>query len=198
MEPRFFADTRELRNWFQENHARLDQQWIGYYKKATGIPSIDWPGSVDVALCFGWIDGLRKTHDGKSYKVRFTPRRRGSNWSARNVARMEVLIKDGLVEAPGLAAFRARKPSDGAEGAGQRKQATLPAEYEAAIRAAPSAWRHLQGTTPSYRKQAAIWILSAKREETRLRRLDSLIRCSARGEPIPPLRWTVKRKRRAD
>lgn len=198
MGPRFFADTDELRDWFREHHARLDEQWIGYYKKATGIPSIDWPGSVDVALCFGWIDGIRKTHDGKSYKVRFTPRRRGSNWSARNIARMEALIKAGLVEEAGLAAFQARKPTDQFAAAHERREITLPDEYEAAIRADSAAWSHLQGTSPSYRKQTAYWILSAKREETRLRRLDALIRCSARGEPVPPLRWTFKRKRRTD
>ena len=102
---RFFANAEELRDWFRGHHDKLDEQWIGFYKKHTGIPSIDWAQSVDVALCFGWIDGLRKSLGATSYKIRFTPRRAGSRWSRRNLSRMEALMAEGLVEEAGLAVF---------------------------------------------------------------------------------------------
>ena len=104
---RFFADADELKDWFRDHHDKLDEQWIGFYKKHTGIPSIDWAQSVDVALCFGWIDGLRKSLGATSYKIRFTPRREGSRWSKRNLSRMEALMAEGLVEEAGLAVFQA-------------------------------------------------------------------------------------------
>ncbi len=194
MTPRFFASADELRAWFHEHHGRLDEQWIGYYKKATGIPSIDWPESVDVALCFGWIDGLRKRHDEHSYKVRFTPRRAGSRWSARNLARMESLIAAGLAEEAGLAAYRARDP----EPPDNETAATeLPEDVLSRIREVPAAWQYFTGIRPSYRKQVAAWITSARKEETRKRRLETLIESCAQGLPIPPLRWLGDPRRRS-
>lgn len=195
MSPRFFANPQELRAWFRENHDRAQELWVGYYKKASGIPSIDWPQSVDAALCFGWIDGIRKRHSDNSYKVRFTPRRPNSNWSARNVARMQALIAEGLVEQAGLSAFKKRDPRTEASAARERRQAKLPSAYELRIKADRKAWQYLQSARPSYRKQVAFWILSAKKEETRIRRLEVLIASSRRGEPIPPLRWSTKGKR---
>ena len=196
--PRFFANPSELRQWFRENHDKADELWVGYYKKGSGIPSVDWPESVDAALCFGWIDGIRKRLDEKSYKIRFTPRRARSNWSARNIARMEALIADGLVREAGLSAFRARVPKRQTAPAGKWKQAKLPRDYESRIRADRDAWHHFQSARPSYRKQVASWILSAKKEGTRLRRLEVLVECSKRGDPIPPLRWSEKRKQPSD
>ena len=183
---RFFANAEELRDWFRDHHDKLDEQWIGFYKKHTGIPSIDWAQSVDVALCFGWIDGLRKSLGATSYKIRFTPRRAGSRWSKRNVSRMEALVAEGLAEEAGLAVFRARDrymPDD------QTAAGALPASLEKRIRASPKAWGFFRATRLSYRKGASAWINSAKKEETRLRRLDQLIECCERGEPVPPLRW---------
>ena len=183
---RFFANAEELRDWFRDHHDKLDEQWIGFYKKHTGIPSIDWAQSVDVALCFGWIDGLRKSLGATSYKIRFTPRRAGSRWSKRNVSRMEALTAEGLAEEAGLAVFRARDrymPDD------QTAAGALPASLEKRIRASPKAWGFFRATRLSYRKGASAWINSAKKEETRLRRLDQLIECCERGEPVPPLRW---------
>ena len=110
----FFADASEMRAWFEARHGEFDELWLGMYKKAIGLPSVDWPEAVDVALCFGWIDGLKRTIDERSYKIRLTPRRRGSNWSDRNRARMRVLIKEGLVAEAGMAAWEARKPRDAA------------------------------------------------------------------------------------
>ena len=183
---RFFANAEELRDWFRDHHDKLDEQWIGFYKKHTGIPSIDWAQSVDVALCFGWIDGLRKSLSATSYKIRFTPRRAGSRWSKRNVSRMEALMAEGLVEEAGLAVFQARDTSLPDY---QTAARVLPASLEKRIRARPKAWDFFRATRLSYRKGASAWIISAKKEETRLRRLDRLIECCERGEPVPPLRW---------
>ena len=183
---RFFANAEELGDWFRDHHDKLDEQWIGFYKKHTGIPSIDWAQSVDVALCFGWIDGLRKSLGATSYKIRFTPRRAGSRWSKRNLSRMEALMAEGLVEEAGLAVFQARDtslPDD------QTAARALPASLEKRIRGRPRAWGFFRATRLSYRKGASAWINSAKKEETRLRRLDQLIECCERGEPVPPLSW---------
>lgn len=189
---RFFASVRDLRGWFREHHDKLDEQWIGYFKKDTGIPSIDWPQSVDVALCFGWIDGIRKRHDERSYKIRFTPRRSRSRWSARNLARMEALVADGLVEEAGLAAFRSRTT---ASPENETAATTLPPALESRVRANPEAWRYYQAARPSFRKQAATWVTSARKEKTRLGRLELLIESCAVGVPVPPLRWSDKAKR---
>ena len=183
---RFFANAEELRDWFRDHHDKLDEQWIGFYKKHTGIPSIDWAQSVDAALCFGWIDGLRKSLGATSYKIRFTPRRAGSRWSKRNLSRMEALMAEGLVEEVGLAVFQARDTSLPDY---QTAAMALPASLEKRIRARPKAWGFFRATRLSYRKGASAWIISAKKEETRLRRLDQLIECCERGEPVPPLRW---------
>ena len=192
---RFFANSEELREWFRDHHERLDEQWIGFYKKHTGIPSIDWAQSVDVALCFGWIDGLRKSLGAASYKIRFTPRRPDSRWSKRNVRRMEALMAEGLVEEAGLAAFEARDTSLPDY---QTVARALPASLEQRIRARPKAWGFFRATRSSYRKGASAWINSAKKEETRLRRLDQLIECCERGEPVPPLRWSGTPVRKRD
>jgi len=191
----FFSDPDELREWFRDNHKTADEQWIGYYKVATGEPSVTWPESVDVALCFGWIDGIRKKIDERSYKVRFTPRRPGSSWSARNVERMRSLIEAGLVEESARAAFESAGSPRRAPAAHELAAVALPEEYECRIKAVPEAWECFAGATPSYRKQCARWIVSAKREQTRQKRLETLIECSSRGEPIPPLRWAVKMRR---
>lgn len=190
MPPRFFANTHELRTWFRKNHRRLEEQWVGYYKKGTGLPSVTWPESVDVALCFGWIDGIRKRIDDQTYMVRFTPRRANSSWSARNLARMDALISAGLVEEAGLTAFRTRPPEDPERASLAGNEAAFPAGYRERIRANPDAWSYFVASRPSYRKLATEWILRAKREATRLRRLDVLVESCARGQLIPPLRWT--------
>lgn len=188
----FFADAGALRRWFRDNHKTAGEQWIGYYKVATGEPSVTWPESVDEALCFGWIDGIRKRINERSYKIRFTPRRPGSTWSARNVERMRSLIEAGLVEESARAAFESAGSPRTAPTAHELAAEALPAEYERRIKAVPQAWECFVGATASYRKQCAHWIVSAKREQTRQKRLETLIECSSRGAPIPPLRWAVK------
>ena len=177
----------------EANHHTAGEQWVGYWKKGSGLPSVTWPESVDVALCFGWIDGIRKSIDGKSYKIRFTPRRPGSHWSARNLARMEELTRAGLVAEAGLAAYRSRDAANQKKASYEQEAVALPAEYERRIRDEPRAWRWLQAAPPSYRKQVAWWVVSAKREETRLRRLNTLIQSCAKGEVVPSMRWSAKR-----
>ncbi len=183
-----------MRAWLEENHDRVDELWVGYYKKGTGLPSVTWPESVDEALCFGWIDGIRKSIDDRSYRIRFTPRRKGSHWSARNLGRMEHLVAEGLVADAGLAAFRARDPRKQEQASYEQKKVEFPPEYEQRLKAEPDAWEYFRNARPSYRKQVTWWVLSAKREETRLRRLGVLVESSARGEVIPPLRWAVRKK----
>ena len=191
--PRFFPTPADLRAWFAENHDKADEQWVGYYKKGSGLPSITWPESVDAALCFGWIDGIRKSIDDKSYKIRFTPRRRSSHWSARNLGRMEHLIAEGLVAEAGMAAYRKREPGKEKRASYEQGAVALPAEYEREIQAVPGAWSYFQRARPSYRRQVTWWVVSAKREETRLRRLGILIKSCARGEVIPAMRWAEKK-----
>lgn len=186
MTPRFFANPEEMRAWMQENHGERDEQWVGYYKKASGIPSITWAESVDVALCFGWIDGIRKRVDEISFKIRFTPRRRGSAWSARNIERMNALQAAGLAEPAGCAAFAARSPSDPAPAGAD----TLSTEFQARLEARAAARQFFEGLSPSVRKQSVAWVTAAKRQETRERRLETLIAACAEGKLIPPLRRT--------
>lgn len=188
MTPRFFASPEEMRGWLRENHSERDEQWVGYYKKDSGIPSVTWAESVDVALCFGWIDGIRKRIDEISFKIRFTPRRRGSAWSARNIARMNALLASGLAEPAGRAAFAARSVSDPAPVGAD----TLPPEFQARLEARAAARQFFEGLRPSLRKQSVAWVTAAKRQETRERRLETLIAACAEGELIPPLRWAQR------
>ena len=190
--PLFFPTPADLRAWFEANHDKFDVMWVGYYKKATGLPSVTVPDSVDAALCFGWIDGLKRSVDDKAYKIRFTPRRRRSGWSARNLGRMKQLIAQGIVADPGLVAYR-RRDRRKDEAPEERDAVALPAEHERRIKAEPGAWDYFRGTTPSYRKHVTRWVISAKREETRLRRLGILIESCACDEVIPPMRWSVKK-----
>lgn len=189
----YFANSEEMRAWLAAHHGKLDEQWVGYYKKDSGIPSITWAESVDVALCFGWIDGIRKRVDETSFKIRFTPRRRGSAWSARNIARMDALLANGMVEAAGRAAFAARPPSPPAPVG----SATLPPEFQARLEARPEAWRFFEGLSRSLRKQSVAWVTAAKRPDTRARRLETLIAACAAGELIPPSRWARRPRARA-
>ncbi len=190
----FFRGPKEFRAWLERRHDERSELWVGYFKKATGEPSMTWPESVDVALCFGWIDGIRKSIDEKRYKIRFTPRRPGSHWSARNLDRIQHLLKAGLVVEPGVAAYRSRNPAKERRASYEQadEDVTLPPEYERRLKADRAAWSYFRTASPSYRKQTTWWIVSAKREETRLRRLETLIRSSAKQEPVPPMRWAKR------
>lgn len=182
MEPKFFATPAAFRAWLEAHHADAPELLVGYYKKGTGRPSLTWPESVDEALCFGWIDGIRRRIDDERYSIRFTPRRPRSSWSAVNLRRVGELIQAGRMTPAGLAAFEAR---DAARSAGysyeQRHQARLEPEQEARLRADPKAWAWFQSRPPSWQRAAVYWITSAKRPETRERRLAQLIEHAAEG-----------------
>lgn len=175
-EPIFFPTPARFRAWLQRNHARCSQQWIGFHRKSSGIPSITWPESVDEALCFGWIDGLRKSVDEKSYKIRFTPRRSTSTWSAVNIRRMKQLIDLGRVENAGLKAFERRTENRSEVYSYEnRKSAKFAPAAEKAFRSNRSAWNWFRKQPPGYRQMVTWWVVSAKRPETQSRRLARLI-----------------------
>ncbi len=190
----FFPTQPDLGKWFEKNHNKVDELWIGYYKKATGKPSITWHQSVDEALCFGWIDGIRKSIDEESYKIRFTPRRKGSIWSAVNIKRIKQLIKHGLVKPAGLEVFNKRDEKKTNRYSFEQEKVKLTKEFEKKIKANIKAWEYFQ-KLPSSAKKPSIWyVMSAKKEETKLKRLDILIKSSEEGRKIPPLVLSRKEK----
>jgi uncharacterized protein YdeI (YjbR/CyaY-like superfamily) len=186
--PTFFAAPAEFRAWLEENHETARELWVGFFKVGSGRPSITWPQSVDEALCFGWIDGLRKSIDAHSYMIRFTPRRPGSIWSAVNMARVAELTAQGRMQPAGLAAFARRKDETSAIYAyEQRENAALDETEEQQMRAIPAAWQFFQAQPRSYRQAAVRWVISAKKPATRQSRLARLIDDSAQGRTVPPL-----------
>jgi uncharacterized protein YdeI (YjbR/CyaY-like superfamily) len=188
LRPKFFATPADWRAWLERHHADKQELWVGFYKRESGRPSITWPESVDGALCFGWIDGVRKSIDPVSYKIRFTPRKPRSMWSAINIKRAKELSKSGLMHAAGLAAFEKRDGDRSAIYAyEQRKTAKLPSDFEKRFRANARAWAFFQAQAPWYQRTSTYWVISAMKEETRLKRLTILIDCSARQRPIPSL-----------
>lgn len=190
MNPTFFASPKLWRQWLQKNHAKADELWVGFYKKDSGLPSITWPESVDQALCFGWIDGLRKGIDERSYKIRFTPRKPRSIWSAVNLKRVPELIELGLMKPAGLKAYEARQENRAGVYSYETRPTELPENYAKSFRANKAAWAFWQTQPPSYQRAAIWWVISAKQEATRQKRLATLIEDSANGRTIPALtRW---------
>ena len=188
MNPLFFASPSELRNWFEKHHEATQELWVGFYKTSSGKPSVTWPEAVDQALCFGWIDGVRKGIDDLSYTIRFTPRRPHSNWSSVNVKRVGELIKLGLMQPVGLKTFQERDQNKSeVYSYEQRKNSQLDPAYENQLRANKKAWEFFQSRPPSYQQPATWWVMSASQEETRLKRLAILIESSEQGRTVPPL-----------
>ena len=188
-EPRhvtFFATPAQFRRWLEKHHASETELWVGYYKRASGRPSLTWQESVDEALCFGWIDGIRKSIDENSYANRFTPRKRGSIWSAVNTKRAKELIRDGRMSPAGLEAFKARDPkkSDALE---ERRRAELDPDAAARFKRNRAAWSFFEAQPPGYRRIAIFYVMSAKKEETRARRLATLIDLCAAGRRLEPM-----------
>ena len=184
MEATFFAIPKDLRAWLRKNHASTPELWVGFYKKQTGRPSMTWSESVDEALCVGWIDGRRQTIDEESYRIRFTPRRRNSVWSAVNIGRVEVLTNEKRMRPAGLAAFAARSENKSGIYAYEQRSEKLPELYAGLFRRNKTAWKFFEAQPPSYRKTIGWWVTSAKREETRRRRLETLIAASAEGRRL--------------
>jgi uncharacterized protein YdeI (YjbR/CyaY-like superfamily) len=188
MEPTFFATPADFRAWLERHHESDSELIVGFHKRGSGRPSITWPEAVDQALCFGWIDGVRRRIDDTSYSIRFTPRKARSTWSAVNITRMKELVEEGLVAPAGMAAFERRADDRSAiYSYEQRKAAKLEPDQERRLRADERAWAFFRAQPPSYRRAAIHWVTSAKRPETRDRRLAQLIECSAAGRTVPPL-----------
>jgi uncharacterized protein YdeI (YjbR/CyaY-like superfamily) len=184
MQPRFFKTPTAFRKWLAANHAKSSELWVGFYKKNSGKPSIDWPESVDEALCFGWIDGVRKTIDDRSYKIRFSPRKPASIWSAVNIRNVERLTKEKRMQPAGLKAFAARKENRSGVYAYEQRPPELVEPYASQFKKNKAAWKFFQAQPPYYRKTLTWFIVSAKQEETRLKRLNILIEASAQGKRL--------------
>jgi uncharacterized protein YdeI (YjbR/CyaY-like superfamily) len=183
-DPIFFRSPAEFRKWLGKNHEKADELWIGYWKKATGKPSLTWQQTVDECLCFGWIDGIRKSIDADSYKQRVTPRRAKSIWSLINVRRVGVLQAEGRMTPRGLAEFERRKVS-GVYSFEQREHKALDPKYAAQFKKRSArGWKYYESQPPGRKKLITWWVMSAKKEETRLKRLDRLIEACDAGRPI--------------
>jgi uncharacterized protein YdeI (YjbR/CyaY-like superfamily) len=181
----FFKTPAEFRAWLEAHHRTEKELLVGFYKKGSGHASITWPESVDEALCFGWIDGIRRRIDDVSYSIRFTPRRKESVWSSVNIARVEELAKLGLMRPAGIEAFERRKPEKSGIYAYEQRIDTLDAATEKEFRKHKSAWTFFQSQPASYRKSVTWWVMNGKKEETRMKRLATAIEHSAAGETVP-------------
>ena len=184
MNPKFFPTPSDFRNWLERNHAKKRELWVRFYKKASGKASITWPESVDEALCFGWIDGIRKRIDEISYKIRFTPRRRGSIWSAINIKRANELTKEKRMRPMGLKALTARIENKSGIYSYEQRRAELEEPYRSQLKRDRSAWDFFQAQPPSYRKIVSWYIVSAKTEETRSKRFEKLMKASAKKKRL--------------
>lgn len=179
MKPKFFTTQEDFRRWLEENHKTATEIIVGYYNVKSGKGGMTWSESVDQALCFGWIDGVRRSIDEESYSIRFTPRKPKSIWSAVNIEKIRVLTEKGLMKPEGIAAFAKRDENKSRIYAYERKAAKLSVEFEKQFKANKKAWEFFQNQAPSYRKTIIYWVISAKQEATRQSRLEKLIVASA-------------------
>ena len=191
IKPTYFATDADFRQWLAANHETAPELLVGFWKKGSGKPSIDWPQARDQALCFGWIDGIRKSLGEDAYTIRFTPRRKGSIWSKVNVERFNALKADGQMTAAGEAAYERDKHRSGLYSY-EKPVASLTAKEEAAFRKNKPAWSDWEKRPAGYRRSALGWIASAKRPETRAKRLAELIAVSAEGRRLPQYDWQKK------
>jgi len=180
----FFSTQKDLRKWFEKNHKKEKELFVGYFKVSSGKPSVTWSQSVDEALCFGWIDGIRRSVDGESYCIRFTLRNPKSNWSAVNIKKVEDLTKLGLMKPEGLKAFDFCKEAKSKIYAYENPEVLFDKSSEKLFKANKKAWVFYQTTTPTYRKITTRWVMSAKQDTTRLKRLNELITDCAAGRNI--------------
>jgi len=181
MAPTFFAKQSDFRKWLQKNHKREIELLVGFYKISSGKPSMTWSQSVNEALCFGWIDGVRKSIDKDSYQIRFTQRKATSIWSAINISKIEELTKRGLMRPAGLASFEKRIESKSKIYSYEKDKVELPPNFKKQFKANKKAWNYFQSLAASYKKVSAHWVVSAKQETTKIKRLNQLISDSAAG-----------------
>jgi uncharacterized protein YdeI (YjbR/CyaY-like superfamily) len=191
MTPKFFPSPVELRKWFAAHQDTEKELLIGFCKKRTGKPSVTWAESVDEALSFGWIDGIRRSVDEDRYTIRFTPRRPGSVWSAVNIQRVAMLTAEGRMRPAGLAAFEKRKENKSGIYSYEQRPVTMPEPYARAFKKNERAWSFFESQPPGYQKMATWFVISAKQEDTRLKRLAVLIKNSAANERLGPMRRAV-------
>jgi uncharacterized protein YdeI (YjbR/CyaY-like superfamily) len=184
MSPKFFKTPAAFRKWLAANHVKSKELWVGYYKKDTGKASITWPESVDEALCFGWIDGIRKKFDDASYVIRFTPRKPESIWSAVNIRNVARLVKEKRMMPAGLKAYAHRKEFRSGIYSYEQRPAELVEPYATQFKKNKAAWKFFEAQPPYYRKMMTWFILSAKTEATRMKRLARLIENSERGQRL--------------
>ena len=187
-EPIFFRNQAALREWFLENSDKIREAWIGYYKRSTGIESITWEESVEEAICFGWIDGIRKSIDDSSYKIRFTPRNPVSFWSQKNIATAERKIREGKMMPSGEKLYKGRKDDKSGVYSYEQEKADFNSIYESIFRKNKKAWDYFSAEAPYYRKMAIRWVMNAKQEKTRVSRLENLIQDSENGVRIKGMR----------
>src|SRR5271165_1814551 len=198
MKPRFFASQSAFRSWLAKHHAEARELWVGFYRKESGKGGITYPRALDEALCFGWIDGLRKAVDDSSYTIRFTPRKADSIWSAVNTRRVEELTKLGRMQRPGLAAFQTRDLKKSQQYSYERNNCRLEAAHEKQFKANAEAWEFFRAQTPWYQRTTTWWVVSAKREGTRLKRLATLIADSEKGRRIGLLDYPKSKRKDAN
>ena len=198
-EPRFFAAPSEFRAWLEAHHALETELFVGFHKRGSGLPSMTWPEAVDAALCFGWIDGVRKSIDETSYQIRFTPRKASSKWSSVNTKRVAELTVLGHMHEAGLKAFAARVAAkSGVYAYEQRHSIELDASQRKEFQRNKQAWEYFEAQANWYRKTALWWVVSAKQEATRVKRLSELIASSEQGRPIRQLTRPVGKKKSAE
>lgn len=189
----FFRTQAEWRKWLGKNHSKKEEILVGYYKKDSGKPGITWPQSVDEALCFGWIDGVRKSIDKDSYVIRFTPRKPKSIWSAINIEKVEAFKKLGQMMPAGIAAYEKREEKKSKIYSYEKQPVKLDPKYEQKLKANKKAWEYFQSQIPSYQKVVFNWVMSAKQEATRISRLNTLINDCEAGVKIKSARYGAKK-----
>jgi uncharacterized protein YdeI (YjbR/CyaY-like superfamily) len=195
----FFRTPGAFRDWLKQHHGQADAQWVGYYRKSSGKRSITWPESVDEALCYGWIDGIRQSIDDLSYRIRFTPRKPGSIWSSVNIKRAQALIEQRRMQPAGLKAYEARKENKVGIYSYEQRSVNLEEPYNGLLKKNGAAWSFFQTQPASYRKAISWWVVSGKKEETRLKRVEKLIANSAQAQRLPeftPRKYGDQKSRR--
>ena len=193
MKVTIFPGAAEFREWLERNHAKVQEVWLGIYNRRGDGTSISYREALDEALCFGWIDGLRKSVNKGTYMVRFTPRKERSYWSAVNIRRFGELKKLGKLAPVGAAAFEKRSKESG-KYSFENRPSKLDKELEKAFRANPKAWEFFCAQAPWYQRTCSFWVMSAKKEETRLKRWNTLLKESEAGRRLGML--TPKAKKR--